>query len=250
MKNLLTVFALCHFLLMGCSKAPAPLPGASSVSEDQPQEIIENEERGNMEKSYTITGVDVSKYQGKVDFKKVKASDIHYVFVRATEGITYQDAEFASNLKAAREAGLVVGAYHFYETNDAPADQLQNFTQLVKLQKGDLPPVVDIEKLHNNDKSHLIEHIQTFLSGLESHYGVKPILYSGEKFANQYMSNFGNYPLWLAEYEVASPKVPQGWTDWSFWQWSQSGHIEGVEGAVDLDRFNGGRAGFNRLLIQ
>lgn len=197
-----------------------------------------------------IIGIDISKYQGSVDFAAVRAATISYVFIRATEGITYQDADFATNIAAARAAGLVVGAYHFYETNDEPNAQLANFTGLVSLQRGDLPPVVDIEKLHDQDDANLTENIQTFLTGLQAHYGVKPILYTGRNFANEYMGGFGDYPLWLAEYDVDAPTLPQGWSDWTFWQWSQATTIAGIDGQVDADRYNGNQASFRSLLLQ
>jgi lysozyme len=124
-----------------------------------------------------IMGVDISKYQGDVDFKQLKASGITYVFIRASEGNTYQDPKFESHFAQAKAAGLIVSAYHFYETNDAPNSQLDNFTQLVTLSMGDLPPVVDIERLHQQDDSQLSENLQVYLNGLESHYGVRaPLL--------------------------------------------------------------------------
>lgn len=199
--------------------------------------------------SYKITGIDISKYQGTVDFEKVKASGVKYVFIRATEGNTYQDPSFASNIAAARTAGLATGVYHFYETNDEPLSQLENYKSIVFLRPGDLPPVIDIEKLHKQDKSNLIKNIQTFLNGLEAHYGAKPILYSGRNFADEYLTQFGDYPLWLAEYEVGEPKLPREWSNWTFWQWSQSTIINGVDGPVDADRFNGDESRFRNLLI-
>ncbi len=197
-----------------------------------------------------ITGIDVSKYQGKIDFKKVKAAGIHYVFVRATEGITYQDAFIKQNIEEAREAGLVIGAYHFYETDDDPVSQLNNFTSMVTLQAGDLPPVVDIEKLHDNDQIDLTQNIQTYLNGLERHYKIKPIIYSGKNFANKYITTFSDYPLWLAEYQSLYPTLPQGWDKWTFWQYSQTGKVDGVIGDVDVNRYNGEESSFNKILIK
>ena len=197
-----------------------------------------------------LTGIDVSKYQGKIDFEKVKAAGIRYVFVRATEGITYQDAFFKQNLEEAREAGLVIGAYHFYETDDDPISQLKNFTSMVSLQAGDLPPVVDIEKLHDNDQLDLTKNIQTYLDGLERHYKTKPIIYSGKNFANKYITTFSDYPLWLAEYQSLYPTLPQGWDKWTFWQYSQNGKVDGVVGDVDVNRYNGEESSFNKMLIK
>jgi len=220
------------FFLSSCNKASPPVTNRASV------------------KATEIIGIDISKYQGSIDFNKIKAAGIRYVFVRATEGVTYQDANFKTNYLAARAAGLTTGAYHFYETNDDPSAQLTNFTSAVILQPGDLPPVVDIEKLHDNDQLNLTINIQTYLDGLESHYGVKPIIYSGLNFSNQYMTEFGDYPLWLAEYRNDKPMLPNGWSDWTFWQWSQSGKIDGINGHVDTDRFNGDETRFQKMLIK
>ena len=206
--------------------------------------------KNTVKETVKITGVDVSKYQGTIDFKKVEATGVRYVFVRATEGITYQDKDFKADFTAAQAAGLVTGAYHFYESNDDPIDQLNNFIAMVTLKKGDLPPIVDIEKLHHNDQTDLHKNIQIFLDGLEQHYGVKPIIYSGLNFANKFMTGFGEYPLWLAEYQVDQPSVPEGWSDWTFWQWSQVSKVDGINGAVDGDRYNGNETAFRKLLIK
>jgi lysozyme len=197
-----------------------------------------------------IMGVDISKYQGDVDFKQLKASGITYVFIRASEGNTYQDPKFESHFSQAKAAGLIVSAYHFYETNDAPNSQLDNFTQLVTLSTGDLPPVVDIERLHQQDDTQLSENLQVYLNGLESHYGVKPIIYTGLNFANQHITRFSHYPLWLAEYGRAEPTLPTGWSQWTFWQWSQSHVLKGIDGKVDADKFNGDAHSFAKLLIK
>ena len=197
-----------------------------------------------------IQGIDVSKYQGEIDFTKIKTAGISYVFVRASEGNTYQDVNFKVNFNNAKAAGLTVSAYHFYESNDAPDTQLKNFTKMVTLSPGDLQPVVDIEKLHMQDDTNLMKNLMTYLTGLETHYGVKPIIYTGLNFANQYVTQFSEYPLWLAEYEVSSPTVPSGWKDWTFWQYSQAGTVDGIEGNVDVDKFNGDLISFSKLLIK
>lgn len=213
--------------------------------------VADDPQSPNMEaRSFGIKGVDISKYQGRVDFKKMKASGIRYVFIRATEGNTYQDVNYKFNIASARAAGLVIGVYHFYETNDAPLSQLDNFKRIVSLSAGDLPPVIDIETLHQQDKTNLINNIHVFLNGLESHYGAKPILYSGRNFSNEYLDRLGDYPLWLAEYDVDKPTLPAAWSNWTFWQWSQSSTVSGIDGLVDADRFNGDELSFRKLLIK
>lgn len=197
-----------------------------------------------------VRGVDVSKYQGTIDFTKIKAAGTTYVFVKATEGITGVDPDYARNVAAARAAGLAVGSYHFYETDDDPSAQFGNFKQHADVKPGDLPPVIDIEVLASNSRPDLADDLKSFLAQIEQAYGVKPILYSGVSFANEYLTSFGAYPLWVAEYTSApAPKVPTGWTTWTFWQYSQSGSVEGISGAVDMDRFNGTPTQFDALRI-
>ena len=230
--NQLLFLTICLFFINACTS------------------LNSNEKTTSLSNNTNLTGIDISKYQGKIDFEKVKAAGIQYVFVRATEGITYQDAFFKQNFKEAREAGLIIGAYHFYETDDDPVSQLKNFTSLVTLQSGDLPPVVDIEKLHDNDKKDLTSNIQTYLDGLEQHYKTKPIIYSGKNFANKYITSFSDYPLWLAEYQSLYPTLPQGWDKWTFWQYSQTGKVDGVSTDVDINRYNGAESSFKEILIK
>ena len=229
---LIISFVICTSVLLGRSMAASPITNTTSYNVSD------------------IIGIDISKYQGTVNFEEIKAAGIRYVLIRATEGITYQDAEYTSNYTSANAAGITIGAYHFYETNDDPIAQLRNFTNIVTLKPGDLPPVVDIERLHNQDEAKLAENIQIFLDGVELHYGAKPIIYSGLNFSNKYLTGFGDYPLWLAEYKVDEPKLPKGWTNWTFWQWSQSDTIIGINGKVDADRYNGNEASFRNMLIK
>ncbi len=211
---------------------------------------IPNKSKSLSANEHNIIGIDISKHQGEVNFEKVKAAGISYIFIRATDGITYQDPNFNKNFAAAQAAGITVGAYHFYETNDDPADQLKNFTTTVTLKTGDLPPVIDIEKLHKHDDVKLTANLQNFLDGLEKHYGVKPIIYTGLNFSNKHLTGFGNYPLWIAEYERKKLTLPNGWDKWTFWQWSQTHRISGINVYVDADRFFGDKGSFEKLLIK
>ncbi len=197
-----------------------------------------------------IHGIDVSDHQGLVDFERVKCAGATFVFLRASQGITFKDDMYQRNYQAAKAAGLIVGAYHFYMTDDDPKYQLENFIQSVHLSPGDLPPVVDIEVMNQNSLPDLDHELKLFLDALEQHYGVRPIIYSGERFANAELKDFGDYPLWLAEYEVAKPTLPSGWDRYHFWQFSEKGEVDGVGGAVDTSRFNGSGADLLSLLIR
>ncbi|MFM7204662.1 MAG: glycoside hydrolase family 25 protein, partial [Myxococcota bacterium] len=117
--------------------------------------------------------------------------------------------------------------------------QAQNFIKRVRMEPGDLPPVVDIETMGRSaeDKSHLVKDLHVYLDVLEAHYGVKPIIYTGHAFWNAHMDgSFGRYPLWLAQYG-SKASIPTSWKSWTFWQYSATGSVSGVSGDVDLDRY-------------
>ena len=198
-----------------------------------------------------VSGVDVSKWQGgDIDYAAMQADGTAYVFVKATEGDTEVDPDYARNYEKARGAGLIVGAYHFYITGDTPQGQFANFARVVALAKGDLPPVVDIEDLSGGTAAGLHDNLMTFLKLVEDHYGARPIIYSGESFANADLDGFGAYPLWVAEYTTApAPRLPVGWQTWTFWQYTQAGRVKGIDGAVDQDRFNGDMAALEALRL-
>lgn len=242
----------CFILLMVMFFSGCAVPSSIRV-EDVPLDKKSTEPL--KEKKSTITGqhiigIDISRHQGVVNFDKVKSTGVSFIFVRATDGVTYQDPTYRENFLSAKKLGITVGAYHFYETNDDPVAQITNFTDIVMLRPGDLPPVVDIERLHNKNDINVVANLKRFLDGIENHYGVKPIIYTGLNFSNKHLTEFGEYPLWVAEYRKGELTLPKGWTHWTFWQHSQSGKIDGIEVAVDLNRFQGDQASFDNLLIQ
>ena len=132
---------------------------------------------------------------------------------------------------------MVRGAYHFFVTEDDPDQQAQFFIDNVDLESGDLAPVVDIELIGHGTEPGLIDRLRTMLERLERHYGVKPILYTSPNFWDAHLDHsFGDYPLWVAEYEVDQPKIPEGWDGWHLWQYQRDAAVEGVEKSADLSR--------------
>ena len=199
-----------------------------------------------------VEGIDLSHYQGAdVDLAGALAAGKRFVFIKTTQGATLADPDYARNMRQARAAGLLVGGYHFYDALATLAAQFRNFTAQLQLLPGDLPPVVDIEQLGRASASSVATELQQFLEMLERQYGVRPILYSGEAFAAEYLSGFGAYLLWVAEYSAKdSPRLPKGWVRWTFWQYSQAGQLVGLAGPVDLNRFNGSEAELERLRVK
>ena len=193
-------------------------------------------------------GIDVSHYQGTVNWQQVKAAGIQFAFAKATEGVTLTDPEFATNWAGMKAAGILRGAYHFFEPTDDAGQQATFFLSTVQLASGDLPPVLDVETAAANSAA-LWQGVQTWLTQVEAATGLRPILYLDRTFAdeNNAPASLGAYPLWLAQYEVELPTLPTGWTTWLLWQFSQSGTVSGVSGSVDLDEVNGPLAGLAAL---
>ncbi len=198
-----------------------------------------------------LEGIDVSHFQGTVDWAEVAKSGIDFAFAKASEGQHTRDKMFAHNWQAMKEAGLIRGAYEFFVVGEDPESEAQNFIGGVKLESGDLPPVIDVETMGHStlDNDAFIASLKRYLSIVESAYGVKPIIYTGPAFwAEHGDDSFGAYPLWIARY-AQEPSVPQGWSSWTFWQYSQSGQVPGVSGDVDLDRFQGDREALAALTL-
>ena len=187
-----------------------------------------------------LSGIDVSKWQGTVDWKTVQQAGIAFAFARATYGTSEVDSCFNENWQGMQEAGIIRGAYHFFLAAEDPAQQAEFFVRTVgSLAPGDLPPVVDVEA-GSGVNSNLATSVETWLEVVEQGLGRKPIIYTAPSFWNQHLTGgFGDYALWVAEYGVSSPRPVNGWTGWTFWQYSSTGKVNGVNGTVDLDDFNG-----------
>lgn len=187
-----------------------------------------------------IHGIDVSHYQGAVDWQQVAQAGMAFAFVKATQGVGDVDSDFGANWAGVKTAGLLRGAYHFYEPGDDPQQQAEHFLSVVSLEPGDLLPVLDIETLGSQTASEIVQGIGIWLQTVQTAINRAPIVYTAPGFWNGLgTQQFGTYPLWVAEYGVSSPKLPAGWTGWDFWQYSESGSVAGVAGSVDLDVFQG-----------
>ena len=192
-----------------------------------------------------LSGIDVSHYQGTVNWNAVKAAGIQFAFAKATEGSSNVDQQFSANWQGMAAAGLVRGTYHFFETNVDPVAQATHFLATLQaaggLQSGDIAPVVDIEAMSGSfNNQTLSNNLQAWLDQVAQSLGRTPIIYTSSGFWNSNMNaQFGTYPLWIANYGVSQPTLPTGWRSWTYWQYSQSGSVAGVNGAVDCDYFAG-----------
>ena len=187
---------------------------------------------------YSVHGIDVSAYQGRIDWSEVATHNVKFAFIKASEGVTLRDARFRRNWEAARKAGVYRGAYHYFQPNYDGAQQANLFTRTVPLQPGDLPPVLDVEHAEFHDVAYMRRNVATWLRLVERHYGVRPILYSNYSFYKRHLAgHFDKYPLWLAHYEVAQPSLPR--EKWIIWQHSDEAYIPGIRGTVDFNVFQG-----------
>lgn len=208
---------------------PAPAPDAASATAPSSADVAQR----------LHLGLDVSDHSGAVDWTQLAAEGHTFAFVKATEGEDLADSAFAGHWPAIKAAGLARGAYHFYVTEDDPAAQARFFIATVTLEPGDLAPVVDVEKIGQGTQPGLPERLKSFLVALEQHYGVKPILYTTANFWDANLtSDFGEYPLWVAEYDVSAPRLPAGWSAWHLWQWQEDAAVAGVENGADLSHVN------------
>ena len=201
---------------------------------------------------YKIHGIDISHYQGEVDWKRLKQTrqgqfPVQFIFMKATEGGDYSDDKFIANFDSAKVHGFIRGAYHFYNPKTDANKQADFFINSVKLEPGDLPPVLDIEK-KGRDVKKLQQDLKIWLRKVESHYGVKPIIYASYKFKTKYLNDsvFDSYPYWIAHYYVDSVRY-QG--EWKFWQHTDVGTLPGIEDKVDLNIFNGSFSDLKGLLL-
>lgn len=185
-------------------------------------------------------GLDVSHHSGEVDWLQIENEGYTFVYLKASEGVDDPDPLFAQHWRALESRDLLRGAYHFYVTEDDPEAQAKLFlSQVVDLKPGDLPPVVDIEVLGHGTTGDLSRRLQRFLDIVEDELGVTPVIYTTAKFWNQHFDpTFGRYPLWVAEYEVDEPNVPNGWESWHVWQFQGDAEIPGVQKGADRSRLH------------
>ncbi|MNW48551.1 Lysozyme M1 precursor [compost metagenome] len=192
-------------------------------------------------------GIDVSRYQGKIDWKAVKADGISFAFIKASQGQRYVDPTFTTNAKGARAAGVLLGAYHFLDATsvEAAKAEARHFADVLDQVGGakalDLPAVMDYENNPGNLSKTLISAVAlAFLLELERLTGRKPIIYTGNAFAANFNASLGGYALWIARYsETRVPSDTVTWKRWDIWQYSDSGKVTGINGNVDLNEFDG-----------
>ncbi|MGM5630398.1 GH25 family lysozyme [Apibacter raozihei] len=248
-----TTFTMYYFIIKG--KFEEREYGYKNLEKLRPEsEALKIHSIINRYRSHAI-GIDISQHQGNIAWDSVKyiKNDIpiSFVFVRATRGAYVQDAFFRKNWTNLKNKNLLRGAYHYYDVNRNSTDQAENFMKTVTLEKGDLPPVLDIEELPKNQSLELLKKgITNWLHLIEKQYQVKPIIYSNDAYFIHHIADMDltEYPIWVANY---NPRNSPKHSRWSFWQFSEKGIIKGItSNFVDINIFNGNTNQLEKLTIK
>jgi MYXO-CTERM domain-containing protein len=191
----------------------------------------------------TVEGMDVSQWQGVIDWSQVPSSGIRFAIVRIGDGYGH-DTQFAANWAGARDHGLIRGAYQFFEPGDDPVRQADIVVAAVgRLGPGDLPVTIDVEAPSPSvSPAEYTRRIHVWMDRVTAGTGKVPIIYTGRYYWDPYVasSDFVGQPLWHAQYtSAACPNIDDRWGDWAFWQYTSTGRVNGIGGNVDRNRFNG-----------
>lgn len=201
-------------------------------------------------------GFDISHYQKKEDIKwdsLTIANDgikLDFVVMRATMGNRKKDKHFDDFWETSKKNELIRGAYHFYRADEDPVMQANNYLESVKLESGDLRPVLDIERVpRRKSREKFIEDLKVWLKIVEDKYGEKPIIYTYYYYYKDHLKGeFDDYPLWLANYNDVM--VPSPDDDWKLWQFTEKGIVKGINTKVDLNIYNGNLWSFKKLTLE
>lgn len=203
---------------------------------------------------YEIHGIDISHYQGKIDWEQlknamIKGCPVRFVIIKSTEGSSQLDENFRENFNQVRDFGFIRGVYHFWSNKSTAREQAYYFLDQVHLTDDDLPPVLDIEhKPADKSVEDFQRDVLTWLHIVEDKYHAKPIIYTYYKFKEQYLSApvFDDYPYWIAHYYVDKVQYKG---KWKFWQHTDVGKLPGIKGYVDFNIYNGSYYELKQLCI-
>lgn len=210
---------------------------------------------GRAPQSYPVLGIDVSRFQTRVDWRRAAAAGVEFAFIKATEGGDWEDPMFKSHWRGAGRAGIARGAYHFYYFCRTAAEQAAWFIANVPRFEGALPPVLDMEWNHQSrtcrrkpEAAVIRSEMRVFLRLLETHYGQRPVIYTTPDFyADAGLSRMRGEEFWLRSTKRPLRAVYPG-QRWSFWQYSATGRLPGTRGDIDLNVFNGSSSAWSSWL--
>ncbi|HKN27472.1 MAG TPA: GH25 family lysozyme [Roseiarcus sp.] len=207
-------------------------------------------------RDYPVHGIDVSKFQGDIDWSKVADSGVKFAWIKASEGGDNADARFQANWTGAKEAGIPHGAYHFVYWCRPPMEEMANFEQNAPVEDDALPPVLDVEATPTSKTCHrhltqdgAIADMQVMLNEMERHYGKRPIIYTTVDFYEAILSDGGfmDYPIWVRSTKY-HPAVRYGSRAWRLWQYQSDAWVPGIGAKVDRDAFYGSKEQWDAFL--
>lgn len=195
---------------------------------------------------YPVWGVDVSEYQGSIDWNILKEQGVQFAFIKATEGSSYIDTYFSANVSGAKLAGIPFGAYHFFSFDSSAETQAALFIETIGYHEGMIMPVIDIE-LYGEKKTNappaeaVLDELDTFVNIIYEHYGHFPLIYTTQRSFDLYIAyNFPECPIWIRDVYFV-PALSDG-RAWTFWQYSDRGVLNGYDGIekhIDMNVFRG-----------
>ncbi len=233
------------FMLAGCAGGVGP------VSYDFDPDLPKPHD-------YPVNGIDVSKYQGNVDWNAVAGAGVKFAWIKASEGGDRVDPMFQANWNAARTAGVARGAYHFMYWCRDSLEQIKWMEQNVPVEPDALPPVLDLEATPDSrtcrrhlEKEPTLVEVRVALQEMERYFGKRPVIYTSVDFYEAILSDgaFSDYPMWVRSTKH-HPAVRYGSRKWVFWQYQADGRIPGIDGKVDRNVFHGTEDQWKEFLAQ
>lgn len=230
----LAIFSLAC-LASACGESVVELDGESEG------DVLASELRVCAQSS-TVKGIDVSFYQGVVDWQRVKGDGYKFGIARISDGTRHIDDQFERNWREIKAKGLVRGSYQFFRPQQSAEAQANLVVQKVgRLGDGDLPVVLDVETADGASSARIRQQMRTWIDIVERGTGKKPVIYAASGFWDSLsgMDEFGSHDLWVANYTTRCPAMPRSWDDWVMWQYTDRGSVSGIRGGVDVNHFNG-----------
>jgi len=211
----------------------------------------------------TVGGIDISHHNGNINWNQVPQSQVSFVFCKATQGRAYKDEMMQANMNELKRLNIIRGIYHFLTFKDVTArEQVNNFIScgIDFSQPGTLPPVLDVEWQQSDtlnkyiiaNRTACVNKVMSWLEAVEKATARKPVIYTNSNFWKDYLGNpagFESYPLWVASYRNDAPKLPAGWNDYAFWQFTEGGTVLGITGNVDKNIFKPGMRQLKKMAL-
>lgn len=196
--------------------------------------------------TYQVKGIDVSHHQERIDWKTLRKENPDFVFayIKATEGQDFEDKDFEKNWREAKKYQFVTGAYHFFSMQSTGKAQAKNYISKVPKDVYSLPPVIDLEISLNHDPKKVKAELQDMMSELDRHYGKETIFYvTYDTYETYIKDHFKENRIWIRDI-IKFPTLDG--QDWEIWQYGNRGHLEGIDGYVDLNVYQGSRDEFDK----